>query len=340
MVAFQVDFCFRPNRLTVRSLVESRYPDASRLPLRLLPLKARVTYLLAHLSDPHLGPLPEASARELMGKRVTGYLNWKRRKNIHNMGVLERLVADLRAQKPDHVMMTGDALNLGLRAEFAPAADWMRTLGDPDSVSFVPGNHDAYVRECVPVLAETFAPWMSGDARPDGAEPAQAWPYVRERGDLAMIGVNSAVPTALFLASGEIGAAQLDRLGRTLDAARERGLMRVVMIHHPPWRGGARFGRGLRDAAAFERVIADHGAELIVHGHNHRSFAALLPARGRLAPVVGVASASAVPGSPRHQAAYHLYRVEKSRGGWTIDARIRGIAAGSAAVVDLGPLSL
>ena len=151
----------------------------------------RVTILIAHLSDPHLGPMPKLGPRDLMGKRLTGYLNWRRRRSIHDMAVLERVVADLRAQKPDHVMMTGDALNIALPAEFSPAADWLKSLGDPHHVSFVPGNHDAYVRSAVPLVSSTFADWMSDDR--GGGE---YWPYLRERGGIAFIGVNSAVPMA------------------------------------------------------------------------------------------------------------------------------------------------
>jgi 3',5'-cyclic AMP phosphodiesterase CpdA len=292
-----------------------------------------VSLLIAHLSDPHLGPLPTPRARDLMGKRLTGFINWRGRRAIHDMDVLRRVVDDLLRQRPDHVMMTGDALNIGLPGEFPPAAEWMKSLGDAASVSFVPGNHDAYVVGTLPLLASTFAPWTAGD---DGV--SHVFPYVRERSGVAFIGVNSGVPTAPFLASGRVGAAQLERLAATLDACRARGLARVVMIHHPPWRGGATPGRGLRDARAFERVIARHGAELIAHGHNHRSHVAHLPGPSGPAPVVGVRSASAVPGTARHLAGYHLYRIDKAPRGWCIEGRARGVAQGGREVVDLGSL--
>jgi len=38
-------------------------------------------FTLAHLSDPHLPPLPEPRASELAGKRVFGYLNWRRNRH-------------------------------------------------------------------------------------------------------------------------------------------------------------------------------------------------------------------------------------------------------------------
>ena len=42
------------------------------------------------------------------------------------MDVLAKLVDDIHAQKPDHVAMTGDILNIGLPAEFQLARAWLR----------------------------------------------------------------------------------------------------------------------------------------------------------------------------------------------------------------------
>ncbi len=293
------------------------------------------SFLIAHLSDAHIGPLPKARPSELMGKRLTGYINWKRRDRIHDMDVLARLVADMKAHKPDHVMMTGDVLNIGLPAEFPLAAIWLHTLGDPHNVSFVPGNHDAYVPSSMPYLLRSFAPWTSSDG---GHETT--YPYLRVRGNIAFIGVSSGVPTPFFIASGKMGRPQRQDLIHKLEETRARGLMRVVMIHHPPYRTGASMGRGLMDARSFERIIARHGAELIVHGHNHRASVNHLRSPQGLVPVVGVASASAVPGTPRHRAASHLFKITQGETGWRIDAHARGILPGTREIGDLGPVSL
>jgi 3',5'-cyclic AMP phosphodiesterase CpdA len=293
------------------------------------------SYLLAHLSDAHIGPLPQPIWRELMGKRFTGYMNWKRRKGIHDMEVLMQLVEDIKAQRPDHIMMTGDVLNIGLAAEFPIAAQWLHTLGPTRDVSFVPGNHDAYVPSSLMQLMQTFAPW-TGD---DGAHQS-SYPYLRVRGDIAFIGLSSGVPTPFFIASGRVGLEQREAFAKLLDETAARGLMRVVMIHHPPYRGGATPGRGLTDARQFEKVIAQHGAELIVHGHNHRQLVRHLDGPRGKVPVIGVASASAVPGTPRHRAAYHLYRVTKQGERWHIQGHTRGTCDGQTGIIDLGPVHL
>ncbi len=291
-------------------------------------------FLLAHLSDAHIGPLPKPLARELLNKRFTGYMNWKRRANIHNMEVLGALVEDIKAQAPDHIAMTGDVMNIGLPAEFPVASAWLETLGDPHSVSFTPGNHDAYVRATLPWIDATFAPWCSSDG-----QAHTSFPFLRLRGEIALIGLSSGVPTAPFMASGRLGHAQLKALAALLDDAGQRGLMRVVMIHHPPTRDGAGFGRGLSDARQLEAVIARHGTELVIHGHNHRLQVKHMGAGART-PCVGVASCSAVPGTPLHRAAYHLYEFARTAEGWRVEARVRGMVAGSNHMSDLGPIAL
>ena len=294
-----------------------------------------MTFRLAHLSDAHIGPLPVPRMRDLLGKRLTGYLNWHRRSRIHNMDVLAKIVADIHAQTPDHVAMTGDILNIGLPAEFPFASAWLETLGASQEVSFVPGNHDAYVRSSLVHLERTFAPWTTADET-----ALKSYPYLRVRGDIALIGMNSGVPTAPLLASGKLGSEQRDRLEIALAETGARGLMRVVMIHHPPHKTGATPGRGLSDARRFETLIAKHGAELIIHGHNHRhSVVHIAGPRGPV-PVIGVASASAVPGTERHRAAWHMYEITRDGDRWTVEGVIRGMKAGENEVVELGRFSI
>src|SRR4051794_35816061 len=121
-------------------------------------------FVLAHLSDPHLAPLPKPSFAELLGKRATGYLNWQRRRRlIHRSEVLARIVADLKAQAPDHIAVTGDLINIALAGEFAPARAWLDALGPPQDVTLVPGNHDAYVRAAADWPQQHWGETMRGD---------------------------------------------------------------------------------------------------------------------------------------------------------------------------------
>jgi 3',5'-cyclic AMP phosphodiesterase CpdA len=280
-----------------------------------------MSFTIAHLTDPHLSPAPFPGGRELRLKRFLGWVNWKRaRQRLNDMDALRRIVADLHAHAPDHIAMTGDAVNLALRSEFQRAAVWMRGLGPEADVSFTPGNHDAYVRDALPSLEGAFAPWTEG----------YRFPYLRRRGEVALIGLNSGVPTWPLLATGRLGAAQLDAFARLLQET--AGLARVVMIHHPPMRGGkAPFLRGLDDARAFEAVVAEHGAELILHGHAHRVMACRLPSRASRnaaggVPVLGAPSVTADAPDAAHRACYYLIRLEREGALWRTQWRARGLA--------------
>ena len=89
---------------------------------------------------------------------MLGYLNWTRnRHKYHRREVLDALVSDLQAQSPDHIAVTGDLVNLALEAEFAPARAWLESVGPPNRVTAIPGNHDAYVRATRHRFAEAWS---------------------------------------------------------------------------------------------------------------------------------------------------------------------------------------
>jgi 3',5'-cyclic AMP phosphodiesterase CpdA len=295
-----------------------------------------MSFTIAHITDPHLSPAPMPGFSDLRLKRVMGFINWKRgRERLNDMGMLKRLVDDLRAQRPDHVAVTGDLVNIGMAAEFQRAALWMETLGEPADVSFVPGNHDAYVRASMPVLESTFAPW----ARSDGAQGNKAtYPYLRVRGEIAIIGLSSAVPTAPLMATGRLGKKQVEAFAELLRQTGAKALARVVLIHHPPLTGAPPL-RGLSDAVAFERVVRDFGAEAILHGHIHRQAVRSLPSRAArtvtgAVPVLSAPSAAAAASHPRYRAAYHLVRLDRDGERWRVGARARGLHMESAAIVE------
>ena len=124
-------------------------------------------FTLAHLSDPHLGPIPTPRLRELINKRGLGMINWYRKRHRHHHAdVLGAIVADMKAQAPDHIAVTGDLVNVSLDVEFAAAARWLDTLGTTKDVTLVPGNHDAYIRRASGWAAQHWGEFMRGD---DGA---------------------------------------------------------------------------------------------------------------------------------------------------------------------------
>jgi|SRR5579871_3289834 len=290
-------------------------------------------FTLAHLSDPHLAPLPTPRLVDLASKRVLGWAHWRRtRHKIHRAEQVGRLVRDLAAQAPDHIAVTGDLVNIALAAEFPNARRWLDTLGAPHDVTLVPGNHDAYVRAALDAHAPHWGEFMRGDgAVPDTLQ----FPFVRRRGPLAIIGLTSAVATAPLMATGRLGPEQIARLDALLPQL--AGTFRVVLVHHPPGRSrGGRFKR-LTDAAALRTVLARHGAELVLHGHDHvQALDWLVGPRGEIA-ALGVPSASATPIEGHHvePAAYNLYRIDGSAGAWRCELLTRGFRDGAESVAEV-----
>ncbi len=286
-------------------------------------------FLLAHLSDPHLGSLPRPRLSELANKRAIGFLNWQRkRRSLHSDEVIAALLIDLKSVAPDHIAITGDLINISLEGEFERARFWLSAIGTPANVTVVPGNHDAYVGVAASHSGRHWGEFMSNDAVQTLVGQEISYPFVRRRGPVALIGLSSAVPTRAFMATGELGPEQLTRLSSTLAELKQEGLYRGVVIHHPPVSSPAQRLRRLVDNAEFRKVLAEHGAELVIHGHNHVHSLVWLDGPGHRIPAFGVPSASSPPGGRHQPAGYNLYRIFGAPGAWHCEAISRRLESG------------
>ncbi len=278
-------------------------------------------FTLAHLSDPHLPPLPAARLRDLAGKRAFGYLNWTRnRHKFHRRDVLDALVSDMQAQMPDHIAITGDLVNLALEAEFAPSRAWLESVGAPDRVTVIPGNHDTYVRVTRHRFAEAWGHYLDGDDTQGGGV---TFPSLRRRGPLALISVSSAVPTPPLMATGRLGHTQLRQLERMLAGLSAEQAFRVLLIHHP-LRSDSRIKR-LTDSSELLAVLKQHGVELVLHGHDHVHSTIWIEGPKGSIPVIGVPSASAVAHGRYPAAAYNLFSIERDGAAWRVEQTVRGM---------------
>jgi 3',5'-cyclic AMP phosphodiesterase CpdA len=306
-------------------------------PKRLAAMPSPIT--IAHLSDVHLGPLEGFSPPYWNAKRLLGFANWHAtRRRVHLRPVLDRLVADMGRHRPDHVAVTGDLVNLGLPREYEGALAWLEGLGPPERVSVVPGNHDIYTRLRRDRGVARWQDYMSSDAWGSTMVESSggAFPYLRRVHDIALIGVNSAVPTPPGVATGRVGADQLQALDRLLEALRAFALCRVVLIHHPPLPGLAKRSRALVDAGDLETVLTARGAELVIHGHNHRDLVVWRTLRNRRVPIVGIASGSIGHAHGNEPLArYNLYRLRPADDTWHIEMTGRGLREPEGPVAEL-----
>ncbi len=297
-------------------------------------------FTLAHLSDIHLGPLPRGAVwRDFALKRIVGGASWRfRRQHLHSPAIAECLRADIMAARPDHIALTGDFVNLAAPAEFPRAAAWLKAFAAPADLSFVPGNHDAYVPVYWERGLKALEPWMKGDmtvANPVNSPLlATPFPYVRLRRNVALIGLTTAVPQSLRKAGGTLGAGQLAALAAVLGQLRERGYYRVIMIHHPPLPGQNSPRKALTDASALSEILVSEGAELVLHGHNHRAMHSTVESRHGPVAVVGVPSASMVDDGTHEAAAWYAYAIERRDGRWHTTVAVRRWNSALGAFVD------
>lgn len=291
-------------------------------------------FSLAHLTDIHLSPIAGFLPRHWNVKRGLGYLNWQRkRRGVHRRDVADRLIADARTLRVDHIAVTGDLINLGLPAEYEAARAWLESIGDAAHVTVVPGNHDVYTRLSGHTGIARWAAYMGSE------EGSLAFPFVRRVGPLALIGLNSAIETPPFVAGGRLGVHQIDVAGDLLDSLGREGAIRVVLIHHPPLPGMAPPRRALADAGPFSHMLERCGAELVLYGHNHverLDWCVRAPGIGGAIPVIGAPSSSS---SRIHNdeplARYNVFTFFRSREGLRIRHVVRGLETPEGPVIKL-----
>lgn len=292
---------------------------------------------LAHCSDPHLhfaAPRPRPS--EWLSKRSLSRLSWARgRGKLQRPEILALAMVDLRAQAPDHVLVSGDITNFSLPGEFENAARWLATLGSPPALSVIPGNHDALVPVPREQGLDHWQAWMQGDT-----PEADGFPYLRIRGGVALIGLSSAVPTAPGLAGGRLGVAQLQALGNLLAQLKAQGLCRVVTLHHPPADGVVSARKALWDRAGFRAVLARQGAELVLHGHSRDSRFDPLPGPNGLILNLGLPSVSAVPNPKDEGARWQLLEFDGAPERWQLRVTVRALNAARDGFERVGAYSL
>lgn len=292
-------------------------------------------YRIAHLSDPHLPPPRGAFGwKDVFTKRLLSRIAWRKKRKVHQPGVLAALMADLKAASPDHVVISGDLTNFASHTEIAAATKWLESLGETRDFTVSPGNHDALAGAGGDERFASWAPWL-------GDKGETSFPQVRVRGPVAIFNLCSGWPTAPLLATGRLGEAQLQRLDEALADPAYKDLFRLVVLHHAPQKGAVSRRKALDDQEALRAVLAKRGADVVIYGHAHQSqFGAITGPDSTAIPVLGVPSASVGPRG-HSPARWHMIEVEtKAHGGHHARVVVRGVEAGREGLVEQGRFSL
>ncbi|MCA9688149.1 MAG: metallophosphoesterase [Myxococcales bacterium] len=258
-----------------------------------------------HCSDIHLLDLAGVRPWRFLNKRLTGGVNLALgRAKAHDPRLFDQILERARAADVDRLVITGDVTNLALESEFEFVR---RTLGEAGlPVTVIPGNHDAYTRGSV--RSRRFEQYMGAFMEGERASDTD-YPFVQRLGGVALIGVSTAIATLPLYATGRVGKRQLERLERILEETQREGLARVILIHHPVMPGAAKARHDLLDLPDFAAVVERRGAELILHGHEHRLIEGALAGPEAAVPVHGVASGTSRSIAKGREGAFSLYQV-------------------------------
>jgi len=286
---------------------------------------------IAHFSDLHVLALDGVPPQRFLNKRFTGWVNLKvKRSHKHRPTHVRAVAREIKRANVDHVVITGDLTNLALDQEFVAVRTLLETelALRPDQISAVPGNHDLYTRGAMrdQRFTKYFHDYVASDLPELCADiPLGRFPFVKLRGPAAIIGLSSAVPRPPFMASGQLGALQLDALKRILIHPEVQARTPIILLHHPihnPPSKMKTFFEGLWDA---ERLITELAAAhrgLLLHGHLHvRRKRALGTPAGELLSI-GATSASLHHDDEHKMAGFNLYELDDSGALMAIEAHV------------------
>lgn len=247
------------------------------------------TLRVGHVSDLHIFRKGRLQPWRYLGNRALGGLNLVlKRGKTHDNDVVVAAFKRLKQLDVDHIVVTGDLSNLAIEEEFQAAREIIEAhAGGPDKVSIIPGNHDYYTFGAAIQgrFERFFGDWMTSEL--PLADPKNPYPYVKLLDEhVALLGVNTCIPTPPGLAVGRVGAAQRERIAALLDHPTLKTRFVIAALHHhldPPRHTNARkeLMRRMQDASQVKQALLDGGVNLVIHGHNHQhGFTTLANGRG------------------------------------------------------------
>lgn len=222
---------------------------------------------ILHFSDTH-EPAALEQWRALLDKRLFGVLNSTFvRRSRRSRSLLSAAVDHMLKNPPDLALFTGDATSCGQSGEFSRALQLFQPLLD-SAIPFVyvPGNHDAYVRDasCVAALKQ-FTLAMSR-----GSHPLDSYPFMLDFPLFRLAVIHCARPFNPVLSCGRMSpetrqfllAAAARPHTRPLLCAGHFPLLIHASLLHPR--------RRLYGGAAAADLLKRRRIDLSLCGHIHR----------------------------------------------------------------------
>jgi 3',5'-cyclic AMP phosphodiesterase CpdA len=245
-------------------------------------------YRILHFSDVHAG-LVDFHLGYLFDKRFFGRLNQfcRRQRNLA-LENIDKVAALLKEKKIDFTVCTGDLTSIGSAEEFAHVTKLLQPILDyaGDNFLFVPGNHDAYVRQSAGALRDAFNTLNRNQLDFD------ALPGSIVRGEVEFIALNPARPCRIWQSTGEMKQDAWARLDYILSSPAAPGVKARLLVSHFPivdhgnkplcWRT-----KFIDAAAHLEDAVKHRVFSAMLTGHVHHPFIYPLGTAGCLAVGAG-----------------------------------------------------
>lgn len=273
---------------------------------------------LGHISDLHAGdrsryPRSGFTARDC---------------DRHSLKIAKKLVAALREERIDHLLVTGDLTLSGEPSEFARAAEVLAPFAREGKLTVLPGNHDVWTHDAAATFRflRTLGPDGKGMKKPHAVYPLQ----VDLSPEVVLLGLDSARYGEPPLESpGWLGSEQLAQARELTRDLGKQGKAVILALHHhlliPPERVDSDdqlMRMPLYDADKLIRLVAELPVAAVLHGHRHTTFRVDVPGPSRLTPVICSGSVSRVRDEPvrRPRALIHSFDRSGLRGTDTLVA--------------------
>ena len=228
---------------------------------------------LVHFSDPHFFACPR-DWRALFDKRLFGAFNHcLLRRPLIDDSACERACQCIDSLQPDIVLCTGDLTCTGTPEEFSRAIARLEPLARQTAWEFfyLPGNHDAYVRDsaCRAALVHALARL---NRRPPATPKA---PMEVAYGRLRLFLLDAATQTSPWKSSGELTESTRRQLGEWLARPRQEREKRISACHFPCLDATGRelgWRRRLNGSGEIAGALKNGSLDMALCGHIHRPF--------------------------------------------------------------------
>lgn len=250
---------------------------------------------LAHLSDVHL--LEQRAGSYSYGFNVNFVSLIRPLDPEGRVGKMRRALAAALASGANRVVVSGDLTETGHPAQFERFAEILHGSGfPPESVTLVPGNHDAYGGRNA--WRRALEGPLRAFARTSAAEPGQ----VVEHHEAAILPLDVTCQQSIVSCGGELTEENAAALEKRLGDPALRDKAVVVVQHHPPFAppsGALSVFDGLRGYARLLHLLGKHPRVSLLHGHMHRIVDRLVGGIGRQRVFGASATVDDSPRAPR-----------------------------------------